>query len=418
MPLDVLQVTMRDLVGQRFNGHLLHRSLQALGHRSNMLVVKKRSADPLVHSHTAIGEWFERGLYAAERMSSLQGMLSPLALTIPWRRCFRQADVVHWHLIYPHYIALPLMPLLARLRPTIWTLHDPWAMTGHCVHPLECERWRTGCGKCPDLRRNFTVWFDTTALVWDLKRVVYRQTPMTLVVGSRWMKQRVEASPLLSSLPCHVIPFGLDLDVWRVLDRRECRRRLGIPAEANVIAFRIPLGIKHRDAKGIPWLIEALQRLEVTKPTYLLVLEDRGRLKELGDKYRIVELGWLDDESALVGALSAADVFVMPSRAESFGLMALEAMACGTAVITTHGTAVADTIHAPEAGLAVPAGDAGALAEALALLLRDPGLRRAKGLAGRRIVESEHSHHTYVRRHLELYQELARDRAGAGAGSG
>lgn len=411
-----LQVTLRDLVGQRFNGMQLHRSLLECGHDSRMLVVHRQSDDPRVHAHGPAGPWLERGLYAAERITGLQGLLSPFALGMPLRRCFRAADVVHWHLVYPHYVSLPLMPFLSRRRPTVWTLHDPWALTGHCVHPLECERWRTGCGHCPDLGRNFTVWSDTTAMVWRAKQRVYRRSALTLVVASRWMKERVEASPLTSPLPCRVIPFGLDLATWRPGDRRACRERLGIPPEAKVIAFRMAAGAKHRLAKGVPWLLEALHRLEPGVATHLLAFHDRGQLEPLTGRYRIHELGWIEDEPRLAEALAAADVFVMPSLAESFGLMALESMACGTPVIASAGTATAELVRPPRAGLCVPPRDAVALAQALTELLADDARRAAMGAAGRAIVEAEYSVATYLDRHAGLYEELAgrrpADRAG------
>ncbi len=403
----ILQVTLRDLVGQRFNGYQLHRMLRAGGWDSRMLVVHRRSADPRVHGHTRIGRWLERGLYAAERVTSLQGLLSPMAATFPLRRSFRTADVVHWQLTYPHFVGLPLVPWLAGMRPTVWTLHDPWATTGHCVHPLDCERWRTGCGRCPDLERDFTVWSDTTALVWKVKRRMYGRAPLTLVVASRWMRERVEASPLLSGHPCHVIPFGLDLETWPRPDRRAARERLGIAPGTKVIAFRMPAGEKHRRGKGIPWLLEALARLEPCAPTTLVVFQERGRLAELQGKYRVIELGWLEDERRVGEALAAADVFVMPSLAESFGLMALEAMACGTPVIATESTAVTEIVRPPQAGVSVPARDGAALALALDALLRDDGQRLAMGAAGRRIVEAEYSSATYLERHLRLYEDLA-----------
>jgi glycosyltransferase involved in cell wall biosynthesis len=403
----VLQVTLRDLVGQRFNGMQLHRSLLEQGHDSSMLVVHRQSDDPRVHAHGAAGRWLERGLYAAERVTSLQGLLSPFALGFPLRRCFRAADVVHWHLVYPHYVSLPLMPHLSHRRPTVWTLHDPWALTGHCVHPLDCERWRTGCGRCPDLKRNFTVWSDTTAMVWRAKRRAYARSPLTLVVASRWMKERVEASPLTAHLPCRIIPFGLDLTTWRPRDRRACRERLGIPAEAKVIAFRMAAGAKHRLAKGVPWLLEALHRLPPGTATDLLVFDDCGQLQELAGRYHIHELGWIEDQSRLADAMSAADVFVMPSLAESFGMMALESMACGTPVIATAETATAELVGPAGTGLCVAPRDGEALASALAELLHDDARRAAMGAAGRALVETEHSAETYRDRHIELYAELA-----------
>ncbi len=405
--MHLLQVTLRDLVGQRFNGYRLHRSLRKRGHASSMLVVEKRSVDPDVHAHSGAGAALERGLYAAERVTSLQGMLSPFALTFPARRAFQTAQVVHWHLVSPHYVSLPAMPWLTRLRPTIWTLHDPWAMTGHCVHPLDCQRWQTGCGRCPDLSRSFAVWFDTTALVWKVKRAAYLRSPVTLVVASRWMKERVEASPLLRDWPCHVIPFGLEMDGWRALERAACRRSLGIPEGAKALAFRMPVGARQHRTKGIPWLLEALKRLPLHQPTHLIALEGKGMLEELRGRYSIVEPGWLDDEAKVGEALTAADLFLMPSTAESFGLMALEAMACRTPVVVTDGTALVETIRAPSAGVAVRAGDANALAGAIERLLGDDALRARLGKRGREIVESEHSFDDYVRRHLELYEAVA-----------
>ena len=135
---------MRDLVGQRFNGYQLHRALRARGEASRMLVIHKGSNDADVHDFSRAGAWFERGLYAAERVTGLQGLLSPIGLTLPLRRCFREAEVVHWHLVHPHFLGTSWVPFASRLRPTVWTLHDPWAMTGHCVHPLDCTRWQTG----------------------------------------------------------------------------------------------------------------------------------------------------------------------------------------------------------------------------------------------------------------------------------
>lgn len=402
-----LQVTFRDLVGRRFNGYGLHDALRRSGRRSEMLVIHRASDDPDVHDYGRLGAVLERGLYGAERVSGLQGLLSPFAATLPLRRCFRSANVVHWHLVYPHFLGIPGMAAAARWKPTVWTLHDPWATTGHCVHPLECERWRHGCGRCPDLDRNFSVWIDTTAMIWRAKRAAWRHAPITLVVGTRWMKERVERSPLLQGMPCHVIPFGLDLSVWTPAERRASRERLGIAPQAHVIAFRMPEGPRLREAKGIPALLDALRRLETRGPVTLLSFEDRGPLASLGDRFQVVEPGWVNDESAMAAMMSAADVFVMPSLAESFGFMALEAMACGVPVVVTEGTAMVDTVRPPRAGLAVPPRDGEALARAIDTLLADPARRASMGAEGRRIVEADYAQEAYVRRHAELYDALA-----------
>jgi len=411
--MNTLQITLRDRIGERFNGYRLHRSLRERGHASRMLVVEKDSDDPDVHAHTRAGRLLERALYAGERVTGLQGMLSPFAWTFPLRACFRAAQVVHWHMIYPHYVSLPAMPALARRRPTVWTLHDPWAMTGHCVHPLDCERWKTGCGRCPDLQRNFAVWFDTTAWVWKQKRAAFRDTPLTLVVASPWMRARVAASPLLAPWECHVIPFGLDLERWSPPARAACRARLGIPADAKVVAFRMARGLRQHATKGLPWLLAALRQLPWPEPIHLIALEGEGTFDELRGRYVLHQPGWLPDEARLAEWLAAADLFVMPSAAESFGMMAIESLACRTPVVVTDGTALVDTARVPEAGIAVPYGDAAALARVIGQLLADDGLRARLAERGREIVEREHAWSDYVRRHEELYRSLVERAAGA-----
>jgi len=399
---------MRDVVGKRFNGYHMQQPLARMGWRSEMLVLDKRSEDPAIHGHGRWGAHAELGLFAAERVSSLQGLLSPIALSFPLRACFRRADLAHWHLTFPHYISLPLLPWLSRQKPTLWSLHDPWPMTGHCIHPMECMRWQTGCGSCPDLNRNFTVWFDTTRLVWKAKQIAYRRSALTLVVGSRWMKSLVDASPLLSGFPCHLVPYGLDLNVWKRHDKAESRAKLGIPAHAKVLAFRMPRGRRQKVAKGIPWLIEALHRLEVREPIVLLVFEEPGQLAELAGKYTIIEYDWAGDEAWIAAALSAADIFVTPSLGESAGIMSLESMACGVPVITSNTTAMPETIRAPEAGIALPPKNAEALAAAIAELLAADGQRAAMGAAGRRIVEEQHSLDHHVAQHVTIYEDMLR----------
>jgi glycosyltransferase involved in cell wall biosynthesis len=97
---------------------------------------------------------------------------------------------------------------------------------------------------------------------------------------------------------------------------------------------------------------------------------------------------------------------VMPSTAESFGLMALEAMACGTAVVVTEGTSLTEIVRTPSAGIAVPAGDAEALTRTIESLLADDARRSILGRRGREIVEAEHSHDAYFQRHVALYTSL------------
>jgi glycosyltransferase involved in cell wall biosynthesis len=151
------------------------------------------------------------------------------------------------------------------------------------------------------------------------------------------------------------------------------------------------------------WLKDALTLYQPSKPTCLLILDDGKDFMSLWPKYRVINMGWADGER-LVEILCAGDLFLMPSIQESFGLMAVESMACGTPVVVFEDTSLPEVIKAPLGGVTVPSKDAVALAGAIGRLLKDDALRKKLGQQGRRIAEQEYSLALYVERHLRLYE--------------
>lgn len=405
--MNILQLTAFDLVGQQFNGYQLHKQLTQLGHESHMAVMYSEFNDPLIHQ---LGNLFTREIdrrYVPkfERFFAVRSILPLSAFTLYRTSYYRKADIVHLHLVYSApFFSLFNVPRLSKKRKVVWTLHDPWMMSGHCVYSLDCERWAIGCGDCPDLTLPFPIKRDTTAFSWKLKRWLMHHSSVTLVVASSWMYERVQRSPILSHLPCQVIPLGIDLKKYEPRDRVRCRSRFGIPDDAHVLAFRFR-GETER-FKGWPWLKRALMSVNITKPTYLLIFEGKGAVEDLKDKYRVIELGWVNDQDLIVDAFCAADIFLMPSVAEAFGIMAVEAMACGTPVIVFEGTALPDIIHAPEGGMAVPYKDSDALARSIENLLHDRSLYANLVNEGLRIVREEYNIDLYVQRHIALYESL------------
>lgn len=297
------------------------------------------------------------------------------------------------------------LPKLSRLKPIVWTIHDAWPTTGVCVHSFECERWLTNCqGICPHPWGRSPLRHYTPALHWRFKQTVYQQIDVTLVAASQWTLDRVRRSPLLRHFPCQLIPFGVNLKKFAPQPRVECRQRLGIPLDHHVLAFR-GNGIGNDLYKGMRSLQQALTLYQPSRPTCLLIFDDGQDFESFAGKYKVIDLGWVN-EDMLVDALCASDVFLMPSLQESFGLMAVEAMACGIPVITFDGTAIPSVIKAPQAGLAIPSGDSVLLAAAVERLLGDSDLREAMGREGRLIAEREYSSQLYIQRHLDLYRTV------------
>ncbi len=405
-PISVVQVSGFDTLGVQVNGYLLHEYLRDHGHRSRMLVYRKLSRDPdVAEIGGAVARSVNLAADAAQRALSLHCVLPVLSRSLAAHPWLERADIVHLQLIHnAQFFSVLGLPALSTRRRVVLSIHDMFLMTGHCVYSMGCERWQHGCGECPDLELPFTIRFDTSALGWAIKRRAFERSSLDLVVGSPWQRERVAKSPLLSRFPVHYVPYGVDTRVFRERDRRACREELGIPQDAHVIAFR---SIASRKSfKGTEFVERALSSLPEGRETWLLTFDETGGLESLRGRYRFIEFGWMLDQEVVARALNATDVFLMPSTAEAFGLMAIEAMACGTPVIVFEGTALPETVGAPESGIAVPP-DAGALAGAITRVLGDPALRARLRENGLRHVRERHGFEDYARRYLELYQSLA-----------
>ena len=402
----VLQVNDTDLRGRRFSGYDLLSDLTTRGIIGTQAVLAKHSDDPKV-----VSLWSEptdaalnEAIAGVELAHGMQGLLYPWARTLRDSAAIRDADVVHYHLIHNRMLSLLDVPKLFADKPSVWTLHDPWALTGHCVHPLECAGWLTGCASCPHPDRWFAMSHDCASSMWAIKRQMFADLDIDLVVASEFMLDMVRRSPLTAHLErVHLIPFGVDgTSFLPDSERAASRRNLGIPDNDFVLLFRSAEG----EVKGTDKLIQALAQSPPSRPTTLLALDAVGALSMLRRDHNVVELGWVDDKNIYAQAMSACDVFAMPSPAETFGLMAVEAMAAGRPVVCFEGTAVASVTHAPGCGVAVPFGDSLALREALDGLAADPSDAQRRGALGREIASREYGHDGYLDALTELYREV------------
>ncbi|HQK83276.1 MAG TPA: glycosyltransferase [Atribacter sp.] len=236
-----------------------------------------------------------------------------------------------------------------------------------------------------------------------MKKWLLDHSHFDIVITSKWMAELVSSSPLVSHFPIHIIPFGIYIKRCGEFDDNNFRKRYSIPREAVVIAFR------HRGkddkCKGWPFIEEAVLKIHLNSPVYLVFFDKTGGLKKLKKRYQVVELRWISNRESLFEAIAAADLFLMPSVAEAFGMMAIEAMACGTPIIVFEGTALPEVMHSPHGGIAVPR-DANALACAIEKVLNDHDLYERLIENGRRIVREEYSSEKYIQRHIDLYRKL------------
>lgn len=404
--MKILQISAHDLVGAQVNGYMLHNYFLKKGFDSKMIVYSKTSTDHTVYPlNSRFWNIFNTLMVHIQTALSIQCLLTPLALQMLFMSVFRKSTIINIQLLHgAQFMSLFMLPILSRFKRLVLSIHDMFMMTGHCIYSMNCERWKIGCSACPDLDLPFTIKRDTSALTWKLKKWIFKHSKIDLIVGSPWQLERVKNSPILSHLPVHYIPYGVDTHQFYVRDKKVCRALLNIPDDADVLAFRsVPFT---RNFKGTHFIEKALSNYQPKKETYLITFEGKGGLSSLRKKYKFVEFEWSCNTDMIAKALNAADIFLMPSTAEAFGLMAIEAMACGVPSIVFEGTALPETINAPHCGVAVPYGNANAITEAVEHLLSNNEYRMELRDKGLKYVQEKHTFEAYADNYLQLYEKL------------
>ncbi len=347
-----VQINYSDLLGQRFNGHDLHISMRESGFESSQIVWEKLSKLDSVLGLSRIGKNLEFYNYISmmEQEFGRKSELSPFMDDIYNSEKFIRASLVHLHIIHHPAFNINDLPILSRLKPTVWTIHDPWAVSGHCVHHNSCENWTTHCNNCPALSELFSITHDNTALQFQRKLRVIQSSNLGIVVSSNWMLEILKKSPIFEGKEITVIPFGIDQNVFSPGDGDAARRRFNIPKNETILFARVD-----SQFKGTQILEHAVNHVAQNRKLTLITVGEKGLLNGIAGSIRHIDLGWIQDTSELVDLYRACDIFLMPSERESFGLMAVEAMSCAKVVLALDITssALGWTINSPNCGIAV-----------------------------------------------------------------
>ncbi len=322
-------------------------------------------------------------------------------------RLAASADVLQLHNLHGGYFDLELLPELTSRLPTVATLHDEWLYTGHCAYTLDSDRWTTGCGRCPHLDSYPRLLVDGTAGNWRRKRALLGRSRLHVVAPSRWLLGRAERSILAAAaVSARVIPNGVDLEVFRPGSKEAARGRLGIASDARVLVFAAQ-GARSNPYKDFATLREAVARLGSAPGVAIAAFA-------LGEAAPDERLGRVTLRSvasvapaAVADHLRAADLYVLPTRADNHPLTVLEALACGCPVVASRVGGIPEQLT-DATGVLVRPGDAGDLAAAVESLLADPGRRAAMGLAAAADARARFSLDRQVDSYVELYHEIAR----------
>ena len=268
-----------------------------------------------------------------------------------------QPNVIHLHNIHGYYINVKILFDFLKTAniPVVWTLHDCWSFTGHCAHFdfIRCQKWKTFCEHCPQKKEYpSSLLFDRSKKNFLQKKLLFTSVKnMTIVPVSYWLESLVKES-FLANVHTHVIQNGIDVNVFMpqsVATKKDTKNKLGI------VEKRIVLGV------ASPWskrkgLEDFIKLSEIIDKDIAIVLVGLNQKQISSLPNNIIGWGRTENRQQLVNLYSAADVFVNPTWEDNFPTTNLEALACGTPVITYNTGGSIESISA-KTGLIVERGN-------------------------------------------------------------
>ncbi|MDP1808307.1 MAG: glycosyltransferase [Actinomycetota bacterium] len=373
-PLRIVQISTIDIGGGAENiAWSLHNAYRTMGHKSLLVVGKKLSDDPDVFAvdDDTHSKSIRFGLRALEALTGWQSLAHLKSRKLP-KLVVDNFDIIHGHNLHSAYINLSVFRKLSKRLPIILTLHDHWLLTGHCAHPFNCERWLTGCGRCPDLSIYPHVRRDGTRFNWRYKRRVVSDSNPYIATPSRWLADRVDKS-FLANAPKQVIYNGVDTDIFSPGNPNEARQRLGLGANAKIILFIANNGLDS------PWkdpstLLKSFSLLRDKMGRHndqplLLVVGQEKPPSPIPSDSNIVFRPHSTNARETADYYRAADVLAYTSIADNCPLVVLEALACGLPIVASAVGGIPELIDDGKTGLLAGQGNAQEFSRALRSVL-------------------------------------------------
>lgn len=239
-------------------------------------------------------------------------------------------DVVHLHNIHDHYMNYSLLfrYLAERKIPVVWTQHDQWSTTGHCMYNLcGCERWKDECHDCP-----LSKWFslDRSRRNHQLKKKLLAEIPsLTIVPVSDWLGNNIRQSHL-KDRPIQVIHNGIDIHTFSP-QPVNAHERYGIDKEKKIVLGVAAVWDVH---KGLNDFYELAKRLLSEEYAIVIVGQLIEEVKQIEGGCQMVFVDRTQNALELAQLYSSALVFVNPTYQDNYYTTNLEAIACGIPVIT------------------------------------------------------------------------------------
>ncbi len=283
-------------------------------------------------------------------------------------------DIVHLQCINGYFVNVyRLIDWLKRHRiKTVLTLHAEFMYTANCSHAMECNRWRTGCGRCPRYRKETKSWFiNATGRSWERMRQAFDgfDANLTVTSVSPWLAERAKKSGILKGKSHTVVLNGLDTAVFHEYsadDADKLKQQLGIAPDEKVIFHATPdFNDRPDHIKGGCYLLRLAERMQGERVRFVVAGSHPAGLKVPDN---VILLGKIRDQALLARYYSMAALTLLTSRVETFSMVCAESLCCGTPVVGFRAGAP-EQIAIPEYSEFAEPGDTDGLSDAVHRML-------------------------------------------------
>ncbi len=390
----------------------LHQGLLRLSCASRMLVASKVTDDPTVQQFGVPSRWWHRYFRFPQRiLRRLEGRAyRPTGYEIftddrPLFGCGLRLPAAP--IVNLHWVAGLLHPRALRRRGRagprlVWTLHDMHPFTGGCHFDGECGRFVEGCGKCPQLSSRWP--HDLSRRSWSRKSRAYGgRSDLQVVTPSHWLAREFGRSTIGKGVSCRVIPYGVDVDLFRPAERGPAREALGLPVEGNVVLLVAhDLSVPRKGGRLIPSLVRGLC---ASPAVGAVVMVGRAKDEKRGEG-GVYYLGTITDDHLMARVYRAADLLLVPSLQDNLPNTVLEAMACGTPVVAFEVGGLAEVVRPGVSGALARPGDVDHIIAATVELLESGERLREMAAQCRALAVSQFDLALQAARYWDLYRLL------------
>ena len=300
-------------------------------------------------------------------------------------------DVINLHILHSWNINLPMLFSYVKEKgiPVIWTMHDCWAITGQCPHFIMagCDKWKTGCYDCPQYKNYPSSYVDITDKMWKMKKEWFCGVPnMTVATPSSWLAGLIKES-YLKDYPVKVINNGIDLSIFKPTESN-FREKYGLEGKRVLLGVAFDWGKR----KGLDIFTELSKRLG---DDYKIVLVGTNDEIDADLPDNILSIHKTANQRELAEIYSAADLFLNPTREDTFPTVNMESLACGTPVITFR-TGGSPEILDEKTGIVVDCDDIDAFEASIKESLELGRFKREDCIARARIYDQDERFLEYI----------------------